>query len=217
MAFLSCNKFDDSQIWDKLNDHENRILLLEELCKKLNADIINLQTVVTALETNDYIVNASPLATGDGYTLIFRSGKSIVIYNGNYDYYKEHLQIDNNENKSLIEIKRETNSSYTEDRKNKAQDRKRRAKLMNTEKEMENLQNEIETAKNNVSSMQDIVERQDLSKEEKENLFDYAGYKMHIRGEVSEIDYKKFKSVFEEIVLSTKKRIFKISSSLEYS
>lgn len=82
MAFLSCNKFDDSQIWDKLNDHENRILLLEELCKKLNADIINLQTVVTALETNDYIVNASPLATGDGYTLIFRSGKSIVIYNG---------------------------------------------------------------------------------------------------------------------------------------
>ena len=82
IAVVSCKKFDDSKIWDKINDHENRILLLEELCKKLNADIINLQTIVTALETNDYIVNASPLVTGDGYTFLFKSGKSIVVYNG---------------------------------------------------------------------------------------------------------------------------------------
>lgn len=82
IAVVSCKKFDDSKIWDKLNDHESRILLLEELCRKLNADIINLQTIVTALETNDYIINASPLATGDGYTFLFKSGKSIVVYNG---------------------------------------------------------------------------------------------------------------------------------------
>ena len=79
---ISCSKFDDSAIWDKLNDHENRIAYLEEVCKKMNKDIVNLQTLVTALETNDYIVNASPLATGDGYTFIFKSGKSVVIYNG---------------------------------------------------------------------------------------------------------------------------------------
>lgn len=82
IAVVSCKKFDDSKIWDKLNEHENRILLLEELCRKLNADIINLQTIVTALETNDYIINASPLVTGDGYTFLFKSGKSIVVYNG---------------------------------------------------------------------------------------------------------------------------------------
>ena len=79
---VSCSKFDDSAIWDKLNDHESRIAYLEEVCKKMNTDIVNLQTIVTALETNDYIVNASPLATGDGYTFIFKSGKSVVIYNG---------------------------------------------------------------------------------------------------------------------------------------
>lgn len=79
---ISCSKFDDTAIWDKLNDHEARLAYLEEICEKMNTDIINLQTIVTALETNDYIVNASPLATGDGYTLIFKSGKSIVIYNG---------------------------------------------------------------------------------------------------------------------------------------
>lgn len=79
---LSCKKYDDSLIWDKLNDHEDRIAYLEEVCKKMNADIINLQTIVSALETNDYIVNASPLVTGDGYTFTFKSGKSVVIYDG---------------------------------------------------------------------------------------------------------------------------------------
>ena len=81
VAIVSCSKFDDSNIWKELEKHDNRISLLEELCRKLNTDVINLQAIVTALETNDYIVSASPLVTGDGYTLLFKSGKSIVIYN----------------------------------------------------------------------------------------------------------------------------------------
>ena len=79
---LSCSKFDDSEIWDKLNNHESRITELEKLCKEMNAEIIKLQTLVTALENNDYIVTASPLVTGDGYTFVFKSGKSVVVYNG---------------------------------------------------------------------------------------------------------------------------------------
>ena len=82
MLALSCNKFDDSAIWDKLNDHEGRIAYLEEVCKTMNANIVNLQTLVTALEANDHIINASPLVTGDGYTFTFKSGKSVVIYDG---------------------------------------------------------------------------------------------------------------------------------------
>lgn len=78
----SCNEFDDSEIWDKLNDHEYRIAYLEEVCNKMNADIANLQTIVTAIENNDFIVNAFPLSDGNGYSLTFKSGKSIVVYNG---------------------------------------------------------------------------------------------------------------------------------------
>ena len=72
----------------------------------------------------------------------------IIVYNGNYDYYKDHLQTEINEKKLNNETKNETNSKYTEDRKNKAQDRKRRAKLMNTEKEIEALQQKIDELKN---------------------------------------------------------------------
>ena len=46
----SCSKFDDTPIWDKLNDHENRITALEELCKQMNTNIEALQTIVEALE-----------------------------------------------------------------------------------------------------------------------------------------------------------------------
>ncbi|MBQ5829208.1 MAG: hypothetical protein IIW45_03270, partial [Alistipes sp.] len=53
----SCSKFDDTAIWDKLNeqeqtlnDHEKRIVALEELCRQLNTNIDALQTIVEALE-----------------------------------------------------------------------------------------------------------------------------------------------------------------------
>lgn len=85
-AFVSsCDKFDDSEIWNKLENHENRISALEELCKQLNTNINALQTIVNALEKNDYITNVSPIRKdGDiiGYTITFAHSDTITIYNG---------------------------------------------------------------------------------------------------------------------------------------
>ncbi len=85
-----------------------------------------------------YLLNSVPTK------IIEMSNNSITIYNGNYDYYKEHS---NNIVTTENHKEKTTNSSYNESRKNKAEDRKRRAKLMNVEKEMENLQNEIASLK----------------------------------------------------------------------
>ena len=85
-AFVSsCDKFDDSEIWNKLENHENRISALEELCKQLNTNINALQTIVNALEKNDYITNVSPIhKDGEiiGYTITFAHSDTITIYNG---------------------------------------------------------------------------------------------------------------------------------------
>ena len=88
----SCSKFDDSAIWDKLNeqeqtlnDHEKRIAALEELCKQMNTNINALQTLVEALEKRDYITNVSPVREDGvvvGYTISFASSDTITIYNG---------------------------------------------------------------------------------------------------------------------------------------
>ena len=81
----SCSKFDDTDIWDKLNDHEKRITALEELCKQMNTNITALQTIVEALEKNDYITNVSPVRKDGeviGYTITFAHSDTITIYNG---------------------------------------------------------------------------------------------------------------------------------------
>ena len=85
VAVSSCSKFDDTEIWDKLNDHESRITALEELCKQMNTNIDALQTIVEALEKRDYITNVSPVRKdGDviGYTISFADSDTITIYHG---------------------------------------------------------------------------------------------------------------------------------------
>lgn len=81
----SCSKFDDTEIWDKLNDHESRITALEELCKQMNTNINALQTLVEALEKRDYITNVSPVRKDGeviGYTISFADSDTITIYHG---------------------------------------------------------------------------------------------------------------------------------------
>lgn len=92
VAVSSCSKFDDSAIWDKLNeqeqtlnDHEKRIAALEELCKQMNTNINALQTLVEALEKRDYITNVSPVRKDGeviGYTISFADSDTITIYHG---------------------------------------------------------------------------------------------------------------------------------------
>ncbi len=71
---------------------------------------------------------------------------NVVIYNGNYDYYKEHMEAVIKDVKT-VSLKSESASQYEVSRKNKAEDRKRRAKLMNVEKEIDGLQQEIDVLK----------------------------------------------------------------------
>lgn len=80
----SCG-YDDTAIWDKLDEHEDRIVALEELCNKTNSDIEALQTIVTALQQNDYVVSVAPVIEGGktiGYTITFAKSGEVTIYHG---------------------------------------------------------------------------------------------------------------------------------------
>ena len=85
LCFASCEKFDDSEIWDKLNNHENRITVLEELCKQLNTNISSLQAIVEAVQNKDYVTGVYPIQNGDaiiGYTITFTKSNPLTIYCG---------------------------------------------------------------------------------------------------------------------------------------
>lgn len=85
MGLMAVSCYDDSALWDTVNDHEQRIVDLETKCKELNANIQSLQTLVDASKTGDAVTSVTPLKEGDaeiGYTLTFASGKTINVYHG---------------------------------------------------------------------------------------------------------------------------------------
>ena len=85
LAVVACSKFDDSEIWSELKDHEERIVKLETLCNQMNTNITSLQTIIIALQNNDYVTNISPIKEGSkeiGYTITFAKSGSITIYHG---------------------------------------------------------------------------------------------------------------------------------------
>lgn len=58
---------------------------LQRLCNKTNTNLSALQTIVTALQNNDYITSVDPLTENGkvvGYTIKFAKSNPIVIYNG---------------------------------------------------------------------------------------------------------------------------------------
>lgn len=82
---VGCEGFDDSAIWDKLTSLEGRIAALEQLCAQMNTNISSLQSVVEALQKNDYVTNIAPITEDGktiGYTLTFSKSGSVTIYHG---------------------------------------------------------------------------------------------------------------------------------------
>ena len=83
VLFASVSCYDDSKLWESINDHESRISELERLCTEMNTNISALKSLVSALEKNDYITNVSPIeknGTVIGYTISFAYADSITIY-----------------------------------------------------------------------------------------------------------------------------------------
>ena len=119
-----------------------------------------------------YLLNSVPTK------IIEMKPQEIIIYNGNYDYYKEHSVVEE-EKVSVIKERSDSAKNYDESRKNKAEDRKRRAKLMNTEKEITALQTEINDLKelcndpdvsSNYSRLSEILEEIKVKEEALEEL-----------------------------------------------
>ena len=80
-AITACT-YDDSELWDKVNDHEERLAALEEWQKEVNNNIAALQTL---LNTTDYITAVTPVMESGvevGYTITFLNSDPITIYHG---------------------------------------------------------------------------------------------------------------------------------------
>ena len=85
ISLVSCSQYDDVALWNKTMNINSRLLTLEELCEQMNTNITSLQTVVNALQENDYITSVNPVYNGNeiiGYTISFFKSEPITIYHG---------------------------------------------------------------------------------------------------------------------------------------
>lgn len=88
LCAMSCQ----NSIWDAIHDLEDkytdldgRVAKLEELCKEMNTNISSLQTLVSVILTNDYIISTTPITKDGkeiGYTITFAIHEPITIYHG---------------------------------------------------------------------------------------------------------------------------------------
>lgn len=70
---------------DKYTDLDGRVAKLEELCKEMNTNISSLQTLVSVILTNDYIISVTPITKDGkeiGYVITFAIHEPITIYHG---------------------------------------------------------------------------------------------------------------------------------------
>lgn len=88
MLFVaSCggDEYDDTALRNELTDLANRVARLEQLCQQMNTNISSLQTIVTALQNNDYVTGVTPITENGktiGYTITFAKAQPITIYHG---------------------------------------------------------------------------------------------------------------------------------------
>lgn len=86
ISFTACgDDYDDSIIIDRVDNLENRVAQLEEICKQMNTNISSLQNIVAALENNDYVTSVTPITKDGkevGYTITFTKSQPITIYHG---------------------------------------------------------------------------------------------------------------------------------------
>ena len=79
--FTACHK----DIWAELENLDQRVTKLEELCKEMNTNITSLQTIVDVLQSNDFITGVVEIKKDGeviGYTITFGKHDPITIYHG---------------------------------------------------------------------------------------------------------------------------------------
>ncbi len=86
LGLVACSgQFDDSEIQQQLQDHENRIAQLEKACKEMNTNLTALQAFVDALQKEDVVTGIVPIKQEEeivGYTVTFLKGEPVTIHLG---------------------------------------------------------------------------------------------------------------------------------------
>ena len=75
--FFAVSCYDDSELRERMDNAEQRLAALEELCNSLNSNILSLQSIIDAMEGGIIVLNVEE--TENGYIIYFSDGSKIQI------------------------------------------------------------------------------------------------------------------------------------------
>ena len=101
LAAVGC-QYDDTNIWNEMEQIKDRVETLEQAVIKTNEDIVALQAIVNALQKNVYVTSVEQ--SYEGYVIKFSDGTSATITNG-----KDGA---NGTNAPIISVKQDADSNY---------------------------------------------------------------------------------------------------------
>ncbi len=82
MVSVTACKYDDGELWDKVNSLDQRLNNVETQLNKLNTDLSSISSLVSVLEGNILVSSVTEKDTKDGYVITFSDGKTATISNG---------------------------------------------------------------------------------------------------------------------------------------
>lgn len=80
ICLVSCNKYDDGELWSEVNSLKDRVSSIEEQLRSLNNDISSIKSITEALQNRIYLTSVNPV--DDGYVLYFSDGSKAEIHDG---------------------------------------------------------------------------------------------------------------------------------------
>ena len=83
LAGCSSDNYDDTQLWNKVNDLDRRVSTIESTLSRMNNDINAINVMVNAMQKNVYVTNVVETVTG--YQIMFSDNRVININNGGSD------------------------------------------------------------------------------------------------------------------------------------
>ncbi|MBR5499836.1 MAG: hypothetical protein IKV75_06720, partial [Bacteroidales bacterium] len=94
LSAVSCANLDE--VWEELREHEERIEKLETECRRLSSNIDAVQTVLEALQKNDYATAVTKIVEDGvevGYSISFAQSGTIEVYHSNDKYKSPEFRV----------------------------------------------------------------------------------------------------------------------------
>ena len=85
LGFASTSCYDDSELWDSVNDLDARVETLENLCTQMNSNLTALTELINEMTMGDVIIGITPVKENGvevGYQLLLKDGGIVTLYHG---------------------------------------------------------------------------------------------------------------------------------------